>query len=117
MKTASCKAKGRRACSEVKELLCKYAPDLDPDHIAVTPSGCTGDDLFLSPAAREIYPWAIECKNTEAINVWKAFAQAEGHAEIHRLTGRQMTPVLFFRRNRSKLMVCLEAENFLEMIR
>lgn len=117
MKTSSAKAKGRRACAEVKELLCKYAPDLNPDNITVTPSGCTGDDLYLSPKAREIYPWAIECKNTEAINVWKAFAQAEGHATVHRLNDLVMTPVLFFRRNRSELLCCLRAEDFLKLVR
>ena len=114
MKTSSAKAKGRRACQEVKDLLHKYAPDLKFDDIHVTPSGCTGEDVLLSPVARSLYPFAIEVKNTESINVWKAFQQAQNHS-VGR--GLKDIPILFFRRNRSNLMVCLEAEEFVKLVR
>ena len=117
MKTSSCKAKGRRACQEVKELLHKYAPDLKPDDITITPSGCTGEDVFLSPAARQVYPLVIECKNTEALNIWKSFEQAVSHLGRFNQDYGYHVPILFFRRNRSKLMVCMEAEEFVRMIR
>lgn len=113
MRTSSAKAKGRRACQAVKDLLHAYAADLRPGDIEITSSGATGEDLKLSPAAREIYPFAIEVKNQEALNIWAAYAQACEH-----VAGREgLTPIVFFQRNRSDLMVCLNADDFLKMIR
>lgn len=118
MKTSSCKAKGRRACQEVKELLHKYAPDLKPGDIEITSSGAIGEDMKLSPAARELYPFVIECKNVEALNIWKSFQQATDHKlkNSHPDSAARI-PILFFRRNRSSLMVCLEAEEFVRLVR
>ena len=111
MKTSSAKAKGKRCAQEVKELLVSGAPVLDGDDIVVTPSGVPGVDLHLSPAAKTFYPFAIECKCQESIAIWQALKQAESHP-----FGDEI-PILFFKRNRSKLYVCLEAEQFIKLIR
>ena len=95
MKTSSAKAKGRRFAQEIKDLMLENAYILEPDDIVVTSSGDTGEDLKLSPAARKVYPVSIECKNQEKLNIWEALKQAESNAGGY-------TPVLFFRRNRSK---------------
>jgi hypothetical protein len=116
VKTSSCKAKGRKACQEVKALLHKFAPDLQDGDIGVTPSGVTGPDLHLSPAAREIYPYATECKNQERIQIWDAYEQAQRHSGFLKVTDLNI-PIVFFRRNRSQLMVCLSAEDFLKLSR
>lgn len=113
MRTSSAKAKGRRCASDAKDLLHKYAPDLKREDIYITPSGVTGPDLHLSPAAREKWNLAIECKNTESISIWAAFAQAVSHLS-HCPSGA--IPVLFYKRNRSDLMVTLTAEDFLRLI-
>lgn len=110
MKTSSCKAKGRKACSETREALLRHAKSLHPDDIVVVPSGVTGRDLLLSPAAQLIYPFAIEVKNQESLNVWASFAQAETHVRPGE------TPVLFYKRNRSELMVSLKCEDFLQLL-
>jgi len=112
MLTSSAKAKGRKACQQVKELLYKYAPDLRQGDIDITPSGVTGVDLKLSPAAKELYPFAIEVKNQESLNVWAAYEQAIKHA-----AGSSDMPILFFRRNKSELMACLKADDFIKLIR
>lgn len=108
MKTSSAKAKGRRCAQEVKELLLKSFSPLLPDDIKVTPSGVTGEDLWLSPLARVAFPYTIECKNVEALNIWKALEQAESH-------NPDFPGILFFRRNRSKLYVALSAEDFMKL--
>lgn len=110
MKTSSCKAKGRRLSSEVKDLFHLFARDLQDGDIVVTPSGVQGPDLHLSPEAKKVYPFAIECKNQESIQIWKALQQAESHAK----TGDY--PILFFRRNRSKVYVSMDAEHFLKLV-
>ena len=114
MKTKSAKAKGRRLCAEIVELLYKYAPDLKSGDIRVTSSGATGEDVLLSPAALELYPLAIEAKCQEHLNVWAALEQAESHVKDD---GTFQVPALFFRRNRGKTYVALLAEDFLRLVR
>ena len=110
MKTSSAKAKGRRCSQEVKELILRFfGTEMREDDITVTPSGVTGPDLMFSPLAKGLLGLAIECKNVESLNVWKSLEQAENE-------GRHGTPTLFFRRNRSKLYVALEAEEFLNIL-
>ena len=111
MKPASAKAKGRIACKELKAALLEWAPDLGEDDIRVTSSGATGEDLLLSPAAQARYPFAIEVKNQEKINIWESYEQARAHAK-----NTKRMPLLVFRRNRSELMVSLCLEDFLKLI-
>ena len=113
MKTSSAKAKGRRASLETIELLRKYCPDLREDDIRAASSGSNGPDVLLSPAAQDLLPLVIENKCQESLNIWAAYAQAESH----RAEGSTLAPTVFFRRNRSKLMVCLSAEDFIRLIR
>jgi hypothetical protein len=115
LKTSSCKAKGRRCAQEAKALLHAHAPTLEDGDIIVTPSGVTGPDLLLSPAAAKIYNFATECKNVESLNIWKAYEQAEAHAVS--VKHRTATPIVFFKRNRSKLLVCISAEDFVRLTR
>lgn len=112
MKTSSCKAKGRRAAQEVKDLLLSYCLDLESGDITVTPSGVPGVDLHLSPKAKLIYPFCIECKNQESLQIWKALEQAQSHKK-HELE----CPVLFFKRNHSNLYVALNANDFIKLMR
>lgn len=114
MRPASAKNKGRRACKEVAEILHRWAPDLRPGDIEVTSSGACGEDLKLSPAARDVYPIVIESKNQEKLNIWESLDQAKSHKK-----GQEAlpVPVLFFRRNRSVMYVALEAEDFMRLIR
>lgn len=111
MKTSSAKAKGRRACQEFRELVLDRLPFLLPDDIKVTPSGVTGEDLHLSPAARRVLPYAIEVKNQEKLNIWQSLAQTSRHCQ-----GTKLKPLLAFRRNRSELFVALRAEDFLHLV-
>lgn len=113
MKTSSCKAKGRRCSAEVKDLLIKNAMGclLDND-IIVTPSGVPGADLTLSPAANRLYPFAIECKNVERLNIWSAIAQSMMHAKK-----LAQIPVVFFKKNHSELYVTLKAQDFIDLIK
>jgi hypothetical protein len=111
MRTSSRKAKGRKGCQDVKELLHKHAPHLQNDDILVTSSGVPGIDITLSPLAGVTYPINIEVKNQEKIQIWQAIEQCEAHKNPY---GR--IPALFFRRNRSDLYVTLKAEEFIKLL-
>jgi len=113
MKTQSAKAKGRRLVAYIREKLLEWAPDdLRPGDIEVPATSQPGADLWLSPKAKEIYPFCIEAKNTETIQVWAAYEQAKRHrkdpAEI---------PLVVYSRNRSDVMVTLKFEDFLRLTR
>lgn len=106
MKPSSAKAKGRKAAKEVKALMLEVFPELTADDVVVASSGQTGEDLILSARARRLLPLSSECKNVEALNIWAALAQAESNCKEH-------TPVVFFRRNRSKLYAAIPAKELI----
>ena len=93
MKTASRKAKGRRLQNKIRDLLIEHFSDeLEDDDIRCAIMGESGEDLKLSPAARKLIPYSIECKNQEKLNIWDSLEQAEENSNGH-------TPVLIFKRN------------------
>ena len=126
MRPQSAKAKGRRLQQWVRDTLLSFASGLQltADDIHSTSMGAQGEDIQLSPAARAVYPFSIECKNTEKLNIYAALEQAEAHAhktyyhesgQIHARQAR--TPLLVFKRNHSKTYVALEFEEFLRLTR
>ncbi len=74
---------------------------------ATSQGGC---DIHLSPLAASRFPFSIEVKNKENLNVWKALAQAQANATADR------PPVLFFKRAHSALYVALSAEEFMRVL-
>lgn len=109
MKTSSAKAKGRRAQQEVRNAILEAFPALEPDDVKCAVMGESGEDVQLSPAARKKFPFSIEVKNVERLNIWQALTQAEANAEKY-------TPLLAFRRNRTKMYVALPLAAFLELV-
>lgn len=108
MKPQSAKAKGRNLQKAVRDELLKRAPQLEADDIRSTSMGASGVDILLSPAARKIFPYSIECKAQESLNIWTALEQAEENKGDH-------TPLLCFKRNRTEIYVALKLEDFLNV--
>ena len=111
MKTASRKAKGRRLQNKIRDLLIEHFSDeLEDDDIRCAIMGESGEDLKLSPAARKLIPYSIECKNQEKLNIWDSLEQAEENSNGY-------TPILIFKRNRSKTYAVVELNHFLKLIK
>jgi len=110
MRTSSAKAKGRRACERLREELLGAFPELYEDDIRVVPSGVTGEDLWLSPMARDCLPFAFESKNQEKLNIWDALKQAASHSDV-------FPGILSFTRNRDELYIGCELKTFLSLAR
>ena len=112
MKTRSAKNKGKRLQNKVKELLVeKFKSSLEDGDFKSTTMGESGIDIQLSPAARKKFPWAVECKNQEAIGIWKCLKQAEDAAK-----DESLKPLLIFKRNRTKTYAVLEFDKLLELL-
>ena len=109
--SATRKAKGRNAAKELREALLKSAPQLEQGDIVVTPSGVTGPDLYLSPAAVKAFPFTFEVKNQESLQFWQALKQSETHPK-----GTGLSPILAFKRNNEPLRVAMRLEVFLEIL-
>ena len=74
----SSKAKGRRLQNLVRDRLREiYTPYIHEDDIKSQTMGMTGEDIVLSPAARELIPFSFECKNVERLQMWQAIDQCE----------------------------------------
>lgn len=108
MSPASAKQKGRILQQMVRDILLKFAKSLEQDDIRSTSMGVSGEDIQLSPAARKIYPWSIECKNQERFSIYKAIAQCEENAQGH-------TPLVIFKKNRHKTYVALPFDDFMKI--
>ena len=109
MKTASKKAKGRKLQDFVRDNLLSCFPFLEQDDIKVAIMGESGEDIKLSPAARKSIPYSFECKNQERLNILSSLKQAEYNSS-------DRTPVLIFKRNRSKVYAAVEIDDFLNLI-
>ena len=109
MKTQSRKAKGRRLQQQFMQLLIEKL-DIDPEDIESRAMGSGGEDLIMSKAARNKFPYSIECKNQESLNIWKAWDQANGNKGLYE-------PLVVIKKNGVRPLVVLDAENFLDMIK
>ena len=109
MKTSSAKAKGRRLQQKFRELLIEKL-DIHPEDIESRSMGAGGEDLIMARAARAKFPYSIECKNQEKLNIWSAWEQAESNKGLYE-------PLVVIKKNQQRPLVVLDAENFLDMIR
>ena len=109
MKTQSRKAKGRRLQQQFMQLLIEKL-DIDPEDIESRSMGAGGEDLIMSKAARTKFPYSIECKNQESLNIWKAWDQANGNKGLYE-------PMIVIKKNGVRPLVVLDAESFLDMIK
>ena len=87
------------------------APSLKPDDVRSTSMGVTGPDIQLSTAAQLVYPWVVEVKNQERINVWKSWEQTKAHLDVSDEYMDYM-PIMFLKKNRSDALVVLHADDF-----
>lgn len=110
MKPASAKNKGRVLQKWMRDLILETFTDLEMDDVRSTSSGCGGEDLQLSPAARRSFPYSVEAKNCERLNVWAAYEQAAANSGKHE-------PLLVMKKNRKKPLVVLDAEAFMELVK
>lgn len=110
MRPSSAKAKGRRLQNQIRELILENFPQLHPDDVKTAIMGESGEDIKLSPAARNLFPYSVEAKNVEKLNIWSALDQANEN------TKENTHPILFFKRNHSKLYVAFEAEHLFELL-
>lgn len=83
MKTQSAKAKGRKLQKMVAETILKVCPFLQEDDVVSRPMGSQGEDIMLSPKARQWCPLSFECKNTKTFPSIAGLDQAKANCKGH----------------------------------
>ena len=109
MKTQSAKAKGRNLQKWVVNKLIETF-DVHPEDIKSCSMGAGGEDVVMARAARERFPFSVECKNVEKLNVWDAYEQAKANSNGYE-------PIVVMKKNHKKPLVVLDAEHFIEMVK
>ena len=109
MKPRSAKNKGKRLQNKVRDLILEKFNILEEDDVRSITMGDSGEDILLSPAARRLFPFSVECKSQEKLSIWSSLEQAAENSGDY-------PPVLIFKRNRSKTYVTIELEEFIKLI-
>lgn len=108
MNTQSGKAKGRRLQQWVMNQILDRFTSLKDDDVTSRSMGCGGEDVLLSPKARAKFPFSVECKNTERLNLYKAYDQCiDNSKELHE-------PLLIVKKNHHKPLAVVDAEYFIK---
>ena len=107
MKTQSAKAKGRRLQQWVRDQLIEQL-DVHPEDVESRSMGAGGEDLIMARAARQKFPYSIECKNVEKLNVWEAYEQAKSNSGDYE-------PIVVMKKNGKKPVVVVDAEYFVRL--
>ena len=107
MKTQSAKAKGRNLQKWVVNKLIETF-EIHPEDIKSCSMGAGGEDVQMARSAREKFPYSVECKNVEKLNVWDAYDQAKANAGDYE-------PMVIMKKNGKKPLVVIDAEHFIRL--
>jgi len=106
------KNKGKKLQNYTRDIILEIFKDkLEPDDVVSCIMGDHGIDVKLSPTARKIFPYSIECKNREKGNVWDYIEQAEVNAKENTI------PMVVFKKNHHEPYVSFPMEHFVELIK
>lgn len=110
MKARSAKRKGRRLQRTVRQAILEQFAELADDDVKVVFRSEPGMDIQLSALARSAFPYSVECKNVERLNIWSALSQAERNAR------EGTTALLVFSRNRTEPYVAMPLTEFMQLL-
>lgn len=108
MKPSSAKAKGRTFQQWVRDKLLETFSGLEKDDIRSTSMGAAGEDILLSAAARNKFPFSVECKSRAAIAAYGWLEQRDGS---------DYPPIVFAKGNRRPPILIMYVEDFLKLLK
>jgi len=105
----SAKGKGRGFQKDVARQIREYFGLSDSD-VRSTAASVGGEDILFSELARNTFPFSVECKNQERVNIWAAIEQANKNS-------KKYTPLVVFKKNHSETYVTIDFEAFLALVK
>lgn len=106
---ASSKAKGRIGQQAIRDKILETFPHLHTDDVRSTAMGQQGEDIQLSPKAREVLPISAEVKRRKNLKTVYDFV---GQAK----QGGEYEPVVFFRADRQEWLVITQLDHYMELV-
>ena len=115
IKISSRKAKGRKlqqwVCKQISEAIrIPYTPGNDNSLIQSRPMGQKSTDVVLRGQAQDLFPFSVECKSTEKINLYTDISQAMMNVK------GESDWLLIHKRNGSSPIAILDAKAFFNII-
>jgi hypothetical protein len=80
----------------------------DEEDLESRPMGSSGEDIIMGKQTRQIFPYSVECKNQEKVNIWSAMEQAESNCKSYE-------PLVVIKKNGKKPLAVVDAEYFVEL--
>ena len=111
MKTSSAKAKGRNLQKYVVEKILNSFPELHEADVSSRSMGAQGEDVLISPRARQLFPYSVECKSHNAFSVYGYLEQAQTNCP------QGVEPLLVIKGNHKKPLVIMDAQHFFNLIK
>ena len=109
MKTQSAKAKGRKLQQWVRDQIIEQL-EVHPEDIESRSMGAGGEDLIMARAARQKFPFSVECKNVEKLNVWEAYEQEKSNCNDY-------DPLVVMKKNQKKPLIVIDADYFISLVK
>lgn len=91
----------------VRDLILTYFPTLEPDDVKSTSMGASGEDVQLSPAARKLFPYQIECKSKATSQIHTYYKQATTHGSHE--------PLVVVKKDRDIPLAIVSLEYFMKL--
>lgn len=111
IKTSSAKAKGRRHQQWVRDRILALFPRLLlPDDVRSTSMGAGGEDIQLSPAARRLFPYSVECKAFKSFAIYKVMDQAAENCP------KGAEPIAIIKGDRQNPLAVMDAKHFFKLV-
>jgi hypothetical protein len=105
----SAKQKGRKLQQLVRDLILDTFPSLGKDDVRSTSMGNSGEDVQLSPAARKLVPYQIECKSKATSYIHTVYEQAKAHGEHE--------PLVIIKKNRGDVLAVVSLEHYMRLLK
>lgn len=105
------KAKGRNLQKQIVKMFEEQFPELEGNLFSRS-MGASGTDVYFSRDFENRFPYSIEAKCQESINIWESLEQAKANASLI-----SPIPLLIFKRAHSDIYVTLPFTNFLQIIK
>lgn len=109
MTPQSSKAKGRNLQKLVRDKILESFPTLTADDVRSTSMGSSGEDIQLSPEARKLVPYSIECKSKATSQLHTYYKQAKSNSGTH-------IPMVVVKKDRDVVLVAVEFQHFLDLL-
>ncbi len=80
-----------------------------PDDVRSTSMGQGGEDIQLSPFARDSFNYSVECKKHKSFSIYSVYDQAKSNCGEHE-------PIVFIEADRREALAVMSMEHFFKLV-